>query len=265
MFERTKELIQTIMDRDPAAKSKWEVVFAYPGFQAVMIHRFSSWCWLQGWCSFGRFVSHVGRFLTGIEIHPGAKIGRRVFIDHGMGVVIGETAEVGDDCTLYHGVTLGGTSLTEGEKRHPTLGKGVIVGAGAKILGGFLVGDNARIGSNAVVLKPVEEGQTIVGVPGRAVGQTKREQEEAPKFEAYAVDKNEMDPYILAIKELARVTGEQNAVIEQLNAQVRALGGKGVEELPKLNTRNVGVPTRRARHHRQKDARRPNRENEKQG
>ena len=163
MFERTKELIQTIMDRDPAAKSKWEVVFAYPGFHAVMIHRFSSWCWLQGWCSFGRFVSHVGRFLTGIEIHPGAKIGRRVFIDHGMGVVIGETAEVGDDCTLYHGVTLGGTSLTEGEKRHPTLGKGVIVGAGAKILGGFLVGDNARIGSNAVVLKPVEEGRPSLG------------------------------------------------------------------------------------------------------
>ncbi len=252
MFERAKELIETIMTRDPAARSKWEVIFSYPGFHAVLIHQVASWCWLQGWCSFARFISHVGRFLTGIEIHPGARIGRRVFIDHGMGVVIGETAEVGDDCTLYHGVTLGGTTLIEGTKRHPTLGRGVIVGAGAQVLGAFTVGDNARIGSNAVVLKAVEAGQTVVGVPGRVVGQTKREMEEKPKFEAYAVDKDEVDPYIVAIKELARVTGEQNAVIEQLNAQVRALGGRGVDELPKLNTRNVGVPTRRARHHRQK-------------
>ncbi len=258
MFERAKELIDTIMTRDPAARSKWEVIFSYPGFHAVLIHQVSSWCWLQGWFSFARFISHVGRFLTGIEIHPGAKIGRRVFIDHGMGVVIGETAEVGDDCTLYHGVTLGGTLLTEGKKRHPTLVNGVIVGAGAQVLGAFVVGDNARIGSNAVVLKAVEPGATVVGVPGRVVGQTKREQDEPPKFEAYAVDKDEVDPYVVAIKELARVTGEQNAVIQQLNAQIRELGGQGVDALPKINQRNLGVPTRRARHHRQKRDERPN-------
>ncbi|MDY4163622.1 MAG: serine O-acetyltransferase EpsC, partial [Sutterella sp.] len=127
MFDEARELIDTIMQKDPAAHSRWEVVFAYPGFHAVMIHRASHWCWIQGWRTAGRILSHAGRFLTGIEIHPAARIGRRVFIDHGMGVVIGETAEVGDDCTLYHGVTLGGTSLAEGEKRHPTLERDVIV------------------------------------------------------------------------------------------------------------------------------------------
>lgn len=254
MFNQARELIDTIMTRDPAARSKWEVIFSYPGFHAVMIHRFSHWCWLQGWHSFARFISHVGRFLTGIEIHPGAKIGRRVFIDHGMGVVIGETAEVGDDCTLYHGVTLGGTTLTEGTKRHPTLGQGVIVGAGAQVLGAFTVGDNARIGSNAVVLKAVEPGTTVVGVPGRVVNQSKREAQETPKFEAYAVDTNEVDPYVVAIKELVRVSQEQNAVIEKLNTQLKALGAEGVEDLPKITLRNVGS-VRRARHHRQKKER----------
>ena len=162
MLQYARELIATIMQKDPAAHSRWEVVLAYPGFHAVMIHRLSHWCWTQDWKTVARVVSHAGRFLTGIEIHPGARIGRRVFIDHGMGVVIGETAEVGDDCTLYHGVTLGGTSLAEGTKRHPTLEPNVIVGAGAKVLGAFTVGEGARIGSNAVVIKPVAAGAYIV-------------------------------------------------------------------------------------------------------
>ena len=167
-----------------------------------------------------------------------------------MGVVIGETAEVGDDCTLYHGVTLGGTSLAEGTKRHPTLEPNVIVGAGAKVLGAFTVGEGARIGSNAVVVKPVPAGATIVGVPGRQSGEPKPE--EAKKFEAYAVEKTGVDPYSVAIKELVRVTREQNAVIEKLNEQVVALGGQGIEDLPKMNPNAVGVSARRARHHRQR-------------
>lgn len=166
-----------------------------------------------------------------------------------MGVVIGETAEVGDDCTLYHGVTLGGTSLAEGTKRHPTLEPNVIVGAGAKVLGAFTVGEGARIGSNAVVVKPVAAGATIVGVPGRQAGENKPD--EAKRFEAYAVEKSD-DPYSVAIKELVRVTHEQNAVIEKLSEQIRELGGKGVEDIPKVNVGNIGVSTRRARHHRQK-------------
>ena len=192
MLQYARELIATIMQKDPAAHSRWEVVLAYPGFHAVMIHRLSHWCWTQDWKTVARVVSHAGRFLTGIEIHPGARIGRRVFIDHGMGVVIGETAEVGDDCTLYHGVTLGGTSLAEGTKRHPTLEPNVIVGAGAKVLGAFTVGEGARIGSNAVVIKPVAAGATIVGVPGRQAGENKPD--EAKRFEAYAVEKSD-DPY----------------------------------------------------------------------
>ncbi len=251
MFDDARELIGTIMKKDPAARSPWEVVFAYPGFHAVMIHRFSHWCWFQGWQTAARIISHAGRFLTGIEIHPGAKIGRRVFIDHGMGVVIGETAEVGDDCTLYHGVTLGGTSLGKGEKRHPTLQPNVIVGAGAKVLGSFTVEEGARIGSNAVVIKPVAAGATIVGVPGRQAGEHKPD--EAPHFDAYAVEKDcGEDPYSVAIKELVRVTREQNAVIEKLSAEVARLGGKPIENLPKLNQQSVGVSTRRARHHRQR-------------
>ena len=140
MFERLREDIACILERDPAARSAWEALTCYPGLHALVWHRRASWCWRHRWYWLGRFLSHLGRLFTGIEIHPGATIGRRVFIDHGMGVVIGETAEVGDDCTLYHGVTLGGVSWKHG-KRHPTLGKGVVVGAGAKILGPFVVGD----------------------------------------------------------------------------------------------------------------------------
>ncbi len=158
MFQRIREDIRCVFDRDPAARTVWEVLTCYPGFHALTFHRLAHALWLGGFKWLGRLVSHISRFLTGIEIHPGATIGRRVFIDHGMGVVIGETAEIGDDCTLYHGVTLGGVSWNKG-KRHPTLGKGVVVGAGAKILGPFEVGDGARIGSNSVVVKAGPAGR----------------------------------------------------------------------------------------------------------
>ena len=169
MFERIREDISCILERDPAARSKLEVVTCYPGLHAILIHRLAHRLWGGGWYWLGRFISHIGRMITGIEIHPGATLGRRVFIDHGHGVVIGETAEIGDECTIYQGVTLGGTKLYKGKKRHPTLGKGVVVGAGAQVLGGFAVGDGARIGSNAVVVKPVPAGATAVGNPARII------------------------------------------------------------------------------------------------
>src|SRR6478735_7657344 len=150
MFSRLRSDIQCILDRDPAARSKWEVLTCYPGLHALVLHRWAHAVWKRDFRWFGRFISQFSRWLTGIEIHPGATIGSCVFIDHGMGIVIGETAEIGDGCTIYQGVTLGGTSLTKGAKRHPTLGKNVVVGAGAKVLGGFVVGDGAKIGSNAV-------------------------------------------------------------------------------------------------------------------
>jgi serine O-acetyltransferase len=160
MFKRLREDIACILERDPAARSAWEALTCYPGLHALILYRRAHWFWTHEFFWLGRFTSHLGRFLSGIEIHPGAKIGRRVFIDHGMGVVVGETAEIGDDCTIYQGVTLGGTSLTKGAKRHPTLGRGVIVGANSQVLGGFTVGDGARVGSNAVVLKPVPPSVT---------------------------------------------------------------------------------------------------------
>ncbi len=169
MFKKLREDIDCILQRDPAARSRLEIVTCYPGLHAIIVHRMANRFWRSGWLWLGRFISHLGRLLTGIEIHPGATIGRRVFIDHGLGVVIGETAIVGDDCTIYQGVTLGGTRLYKGQKRHPTLGQGVVVGAGAKVLGGFDVGDGARIGSNAVVIKPVPANATAVGNPARVI------------------------------------------------------------------------------------------------
>jgi serine O-acetyltransferase len=169
MLNKLRENITCILERDPAARSKLEIVTCYPGFHAIVVHGIAHRLWVAQWFWLGRFISHLGRILTGIEIHPGAIIGRRVFIDHGFGVVIGETAEIGDDCTIYQGVTLGGTRLYKGAKRHPTLGKGVVVGAGAQVLGGFTVGDGARIGSNAVVVKPVPAGATAVGNPARLI------------------------------------------------------------------------------------------------
>ena len=205
MFDRLKTDIACILERDPAARSRWEVLTCYPGLHAIVLHRLAHACWKRGMRWLGRFVSHLGRFLTGIEIHPGAQIGERVFIDHGMGVVIGETAEIGDGCTIYHGVTLGGTSLYKGAKRHPTLGKDVVVGAGAKVLGGFNVGDGAKIGSNAVVTKPVPAGATAVGNPARIIQAEAdaRREEAASKmgFSAYGVTQND-DPLSQAMRGL---------------------------------------------------------------
>jgi serine O-acetyltransferase len=169
LFKNLREEIDTVLAKDPAARSRLEVVLCYPGFHSMLFYRVAHWLWLRNWLLLGRFVSHLGRLLTGIEIHPGAKIGRRLFIDHGMGVVIGETAEIGDDVTLYQGVTLGGTSLHH-QKRHPTLSDGVIVGSGAQVLGGFTVGRDARVGANAVVLAEVPPGTTVVGIPAKPVG-----------------------------------------------------------------------------------------------
>lgn len=168
MFSALRDDIKAVFERDPAVRSVLEIVFCYPGFHAMIFYRLAHALWQRKLYFFGRFLSHLGRFFTGIEIHPGAKIGRGFFIDHGMGVVIGETAEIGDNCTLYHQVTLGGTSWAK-EKRHPTLGNNVVIGSGAKVLGPFTVGDNAKIGSNSVVVKEVPHDSTVVGVPGRVV------------------------------------------------------------------------------------------------
>ncbi len=168
MLSTLKEDLKAVFDRDPAVRSVVEIVFCYPGFHAMLFYRLAHGLWERHFFFLGRLVSQMGRFFTGIEIHPGAKIGRGFFIDHGMGVVIGETAEIGDNCTLYHGVTLGGTSWAK-EKRHPTLGNNVVVGSGAKILGPFTVGDNSKVGSNSVVVKEVPPNSTVVGVPGRVV------------------------------------------------------------------------------------------------
>ncbi len=205
MFSRLRSDIQCILDRDPAARSTWEVLTCYPGLHALVLHRFAYACWHFGFKWLGRFVSNFSRWMTGIEIHPAAKIGERVFFDHAMGVVVGETAEIGDGCTIYQGVTLGGTSLYKGEKRHPTLGKDVVIGAGAKVLGGFTVGDGAKVGSNAVVTKPVPAGATAVGNPARIIqvdADAKRE-EVASKmgFSAYGVTQND-DPLSQAMRGL---------------------------------------------------------------
>lgn len=168
MFEVLRRDIQAARDRDPAARSTLEVLFCYPGLHAVWLHRIAHWFWKRKFLFVGRFISHVNRFLTGIEIHPAARLGPGLFIDHGMGVVIGETTEVGENVTLYQGVTLGGTSL-ERKKRHPTIGDNVVIGTGAKILGPFKVGDNSKIGSGSVVVKEVPANSVVVGVPGRVI------------------------------------------------------------------------------------------------
>jgi serine O-acetyltransferase len=221
MFSKLRADIACILERDPAARSGWEVLTCYPGLHAIYIHKLAHWCWLCGLRWLGRFLSHTGRFLTGIEIHPGAKIGCCVFIDHGMGVVIGETAEVGDGCTIYQGVTLGGTSLYRGEKRHPTLAAGVVVGAGAKVLGGFTVGEGARIGSNAVVVKEVPPGATVVGIPGRLVEGVS--DKHAARFAAYAVVQEQDDPYAKAIQQLVEHSQELERELAQLHEKLAHL------------------------------------------
>ena len=233
MFDRLREDIACILERDPAARGTWEVLTCYPGLHALVLHRRAHWFWRHGWRWAARFTSHIARFLTGIEIHPGAKIGHRVFIDHGMGVVVGETAEIGDECTIYQGVTLGGTSLTKGAKRHPTLGRGVIVGANSQVLGGFTVGDGARMGSNAVVLKAVPAGATAVGNPARVLHSSADAVREAAAakmgFSAYGITHGD-DPMSQAMKGLIdNASGHEHQIallwqaIEKLSQRSREL------------------------------------------
>src|SRR5665213_4256887 len=234
MFDRLQEDIAVVFDRDPAARTRFEVLTCYPGLHALVLHRaVANPLWRRGWRWLARFTAHMGRFWTGIEIHPGATIGRRVFIDHGMGVVIGETAEVGDDCTIYQGVTLGGTSLAKGAKRHPTLGRGVIVGANSQVLGGFTVGDGARVGSNAVVLREVPAGATAVGNPARVLHaevEVRREDAAAKMgFSAYGVSQGD-DPVSQAMKGLIdNAAGHEHQIamlwqaIEKLSSRSREL------------------------------------------
>ena len=229
MFSRLRSDIQCILDRDPAARSRWEVLTLYPGLHALVLHRMAHWCWSRGLKWVGRFISYVSRWLTGIEIHPAAVIGDRVFFDHAMGVVVGETAEIGDGCTIYQGVTLGGTSLYKGTKRHPTLGKDVVVSAGAKVLGGFVVGDGAKIGSNAVVIKPVPAGATAVGIPARIIPAKAPSGADstggAPKFEAYGITQED-DPLSLAMRSLIDNASSQEQQIALLWQAVEALSAQ---------------------------------------
>lgn len=219
MLKALREEIDSVFGRDPAVRNRIEVVLCYPGFHAILFYRMSHWLWGKGFKLLGRFVSHIGRMLTGIEIHPGAKIGKRFFIDHGMGVVIGETAEVGDDVTLYHGVTLGGTTWQKG-KRHPTLGNGVVVGAGAKILGPITIGDGALVGSNAVVVRDAAPGATIVGIPGRAVDHDRTAKHEAEThFAAYGASTPDMpDPVSKAINGLLSHVSVLEARLKELES-----------------------------------------------
>jgi serine O-acetyltransferase len=244
MFSRIREDITSVFGRDPAARNKLEVFFNYPGLHAVWIHRISHklWLWRLNWLA--RFVSNLSRFITGIEIHPGAVLGRRVFIDHGMGVVIGETAVLGDDVTLYHGVTLGGTSWQPG-KRHPSLGNNVVVGAGAKVLGPIEIGENARVGSNSVVVKNVPANATCIGVPGRIIlakvedTQTNgKRQEIAQKygFDAYAISDDNPDPVANAMGIMLEHVHLMDKKVDEMCKVIQALGGDVcTDALPRLN------------------------------
>jgi len=226
MFKNIKEDIASVFDRDPAARSTIEVLTCYPGVHARILHRLSNKLWHANLKWLARFVSHIARWFTGIEIHPGATIGRRFFIDHGMGVVIGETATIGDDVTLYHGVTLGGTSWKEG-KRHPTLGNGVVVGAGAKILGPINIGDKATIGSNAVVVKDVPAGRTAVGIPARILDEDRNKTE---GFSAYGIGNDQNDPFSKAIHGLLGHSVTVDQRIEFILQQLEKMGVSVDEE-----------------------------------
>ena len=242
MWERLREDLDVIFQRDPAARTRFEIITTYPGFHAVLAHRLSHRLANNGLPWLARIISNIARWLTGIEIHPGAKIGRRFFIDHGMGVVIGETAEIGDDCTLYHGVTLGGTSWEKG-KRHPTLGNDVVIGAGAKVLGPITIGDDVRIGSNAVVVKDVPAGATVVGVPGRVVGGSTDEQQSrrdaiAKKmgFDAYGSTKDAPDPVANAINNMLDHIHVMDKRLEDMCRSLKSLGAEVADlQLPDLD------------------------------
>jgi serine O-acetyltransferase len=246
MFTRLREDIDCILQRDPAARSRWEVLTCYPGLHALTLHRVAHACWSRGFRWLARFISHLSRWLTGIEIHPGARVGRHVFIDHGMGIVIGETAEIGDGTTIYQGVTLGGTSLAKGSKRHPTLGRNVIVGAGAKVLGGFTVGDGARIGSNAVVVKEVPAGATAVGNPARILHKELDAQREATAnqlgFSAYGITQEGDDPLAKALHGLIDHATAQQREIERLIAALERSGialDEARQEAPKVDPQQL--------------------------
>ena len=243
LLKNLQEEIDTVLKHDPAAKSRLEVVLCYPGFHSVLFYRLAHWFWQRGWLLLGRFISHLGRMVTGIEIHPGAKIGQRLFIDHGMGVVIRETAEIGDDVTLYQGVTLGGTSLHHG-KRHPTLGDGVIVGSGAQILGGFTVGAGARVGANAVVLAEVPPGLTVVGIPAKPVGSPKPVESagDVDTFLPYGTPCDEVpDPVARAINGLLDEVHRLRARVTEVEHQVET------ERAPLPLPIDGGEPVERAR------------------
>lgn len=227
MLTQLREDIACVFERDPAARSTWEVLTCYPGLHALTLHRLAHWLWRMRFRWMARFLAHVIRWATGIEIHPGATIGRRVFIDHGMGVVIGETAVIGDDCTLYHGVTLGGTSWSKG-KRHPTLLRGVVIGAGAKVLGPITLGEGAKVGSNAVVVRDVPPGATAVGIPARIVNAgrdtVREEQAEKMGFSAYAITQNEDDLLAKAIHGLLDHAVETDRRLACLLKAIERLG-----------------------------------------
>ncbi|SEI11032.1 serine O-acetyltransferase [Pseudomonas asplenii] len=241
MFERLREDIQSVFHRDPAARNAFEVLTCYPGMHAIWLHRLSHWLWARNWKLLARVVSNFGRWLTGIEIHPGAKVGRRFFIDHGMGIVIGETAEIGNDVTIYQGVTLGGTSWNKG-KRHPTLEDGVVVGAGAKVLGPFIVGAGAKVGSNAVVTKAVPPGATVVGIPGRIIMKADDEQEAKRKamaeklgFDAYGVSGDMPDPVARAIAQMLDHLQAVDGRLEGMCGALKDLGSNYcAKDLPEL-------------------------------
>ena len=221
---RFVEDIQSVFDRDPAARNTFEIITCYSGVQAMLFYRLTHRLWLLKLKWLSRFISMLARWITGVEIHPGAVIGRRFFIDHGMGVVIGETAEIGDDCTLYHGVTLGGTTWKKG-KRHPTLGNNVVIGAGAKILGPIILGDDVRVGSNSVVVKSVDNAQTVVGVPARVLKDSKKQTDH---FESYAVGTDVDDPTVKAINSILSHIHDMD---EQLNIVSKKLDIKDQDDI----------------------------------
>jgi len=233
MFKAIKEEIQVVFERDPAARSTLETIFTCPGFQAILFHRFNHWLWNKKLNLLARMTAHVARFLTGIEIHPGAQIGRRFFIDHGMGIVIGETSEVGIDVSIYHGVTLGGTTWKKG-KRHPTLKDNVVVGAGAKILGPITIGKGARIGCNAVVVKDIPPDSTVVGVPGhvvvkKAITENDANREAMAKkigFDAYAERKDMPDPIQNALDSVLDHMHKTDEEMEALKKKLESLKNK---------------------------------------
>lgn len=241
MIKQLREDIACVFERDPAARNTFEVITTYPGLHAIIHYRVAHWLWRKGFKWLARWLSTMSRWFTGIEIHPGATIGKRFFIDHGMGVVIGETAEIGDDCTLYHGVTLGGTSWNKG-KRHPTLGNSVVVGAGAKVLGPITIGDHARVGSNAVVTKEVPAGVTVIGIPGRIVRKSSTQDEDRRReiaakigFDAYGMTDDMPDPIARSISNLMDHMHAVDRKIESMCGALHKLGDHSCDEaLPEL-------------------------------